>query len=163
LTTKPDTPQVTFVIQVCDRGGPDGQEFQHVTVSNSAKMNVLVACHDQFDQILANTVGTIVGQLLPMSAEAESVLWGDDTHLQKRLAHIAAQGVTSPELSGISSGPADSPMLDTVHKIHAQLTSPDKDTITQAGAQPADDILRDQLTAAQQDAAAARDTANQAT
>jgi hypothetical protein len=58
--------------------------------------------HDQFDQILANTVGTIVGQLLPMSAEAESVLWGDDTHLQKRLAHIAAQGVTSTELSELS-------------------------------------------------------------
>jgi hypothetical protein len=56
------------------------------------------------------------------------VLWGDDTHLQKRLAHIAAQGVTSPELSGISSGPADSPLPDTVHKIHAQLASPDKDT-----------------------------------
>eukprot|EP01047_Picozoa_sp_COSAG01_P042892 COSAG01_NODE_3773_length_5710_cov_473.235965_1_plen_497_part_00 len=79
------------------------QEYHDVTLSNSEKMNVLAACYEQFDQILAHTVGAVVGQLVPMSAEAESVLWGDNTHLQKRVAHIASQGVTSPELSAIGS------------------------------------------------------------
>eukprot|EP01047_Picozoa_sp_COSAG01_P045318 COSAG01_NODE_4164_length_5278_cov_21.606295_3_plen_224_part_00 len=108
------------------------QEYHDVTLSNSEKMNVLAACYEQFDQILAHTVGAVVGQLVPMSAEAESVLWGDNTHLQKRVAHIASQGVTSPELSAIGSGPADSLLPDTAHDMQAHLSSNEaKETTSQ--------------------------------